>query len=421
MKFYVKLVSVLASLLYCTVSAAAVPVNPIAAALQQNLWTKRDAYDAAHVLMVPLHFAYVKEDSELIGEFRRFVNRFLDDKHREPLGLLTELQFSYLLSRFVVLETYRKQCSPLARRGSVHLTARLVEALRSPAWQWGRPAFTSMFERLKWKLIQSETKPSYLKAIIDEELFAMAIAADLSSSLPVCGLAVPEELRQALDLAEIVFRQEGESTPYGWVFQPGVWRDHPDYQYAGNMDLRKDLEKKVVAGIGVDSSHSARLPLWLRSLQCAAPASKRDLYGGIVDQLKGQLMHVVIETPTEKFPGVRLRNFMTGHNGVYRYGYRTIGEGGGYEPYGLSFTFNLGWWAFLGEAMAPLYRQQANMLPFADRVIQLYTQPRTTAPDKARVRNPAFETSSYLKGSLIESVLRSAEAVAKHPMSCQED
>ena len=55
-----------------------------------------------------------------------------------------------------------------------------------------------------------------------------------------------------------------------WLFQPGVWRDHPDYLYAGNDNLGENLLPMPVDDIAEDTSHSHRYPVWLESLRNAS-------------------------------------------------------------------------------------------------------------------------------------------------------
>lgn len=415
--------SVFLLLLITGVPARAQYDDAVVALLHERLWTKRDAYDAAHILMTPMHSAYAQGNKPVIAAIRHFVAGYLKDDERPDLGLLTQLQFSYLVSQFVVLETDGGSCGKTARSAATHLQREVVRALASPAWQWTRQPFATMFARIRWKLEQKTARPSYLKAIIDEELFALAIAADLSQVLPVCNVDVSPAVTKAVDLGYEVLSREGEFREGGWVFQPGVWTDHPDYRHAGNARLAPDLPEEPVKGIGWDSSHSARWPLWLESFRCSATSGSetRARIEAITEGMQNQLLSKVILHSTRSFHGIRLRNFMTGENGVYRYGYGTVGPGGGYGPFGLSFTFNLGWWSFLGEALAPYYEDQLEKLPFSDQVMTLYTQPVVTDDTAPRPRHPLFRPEAYLRGDLIKTVLTAAKTVANHGRRCQPE
>lgn len=390
--------------------------KPLNLLLAEELWTPRDAYDAAHILMVPMHAAFYSGDRETIDKYREFITDYLADRDRGDLGRQTLLQFSYLLSRFAVLDG---ACSDFNRRLLEYLERMIEAAIRQPAWQWERDDFENMFARIEWKLTADPSDPSYLRAIIDEELFAVAIAADIATAKTGCGLPVPETVSQAVRLGYRIVTDMGTTDGEGWQFQPGVWRDHPDYKFAGHEHLAAGLSPSPVDGIGVDSSHSARLPLWLLSLQCSFPktSSEYEVLQDIRDRFANQLL-TVAEPPSNKFGGVRIRNFMSGHNGIYRYGYQTVGPGGGYGPYGLSFTFNLGWWAFLGQETSDLYQSQVASLPFGEEVTALYLQPVVTVETAPRDRHPRFTPELYLEGSLIKTVLASAELVASSDPGC---
>lgn len=383
--------------------------------LGEKLWTKRDAYDAAHILMVPMHAAYATRNQETIKRYREFVGRYVGDDSREDIGRLTNLQFAYLVSRFIVLDVNANGCGALANEAARFLEKLFTTEVMSPAWQWSMPDFPTMFDRIEWKLEQRETFPSYLKAMIDEEMFAVALASDISVVVSKCGAPVPRDIRRAVALGYRIIIQEGVSKDSGWVFQPGIWRDHPDYAFAGNNELAIGLSRKPVEDIGLDSSHSARFPLWLQSFRCAVEGGARQKITAIIEGLRRQFLGVVLAGTED---GVKLRNFTTGENGVYRYSYKTAGPGGGYGPGGLSFTFNLGWWSFLGPDSGPLYQKQLTALPFSKETTALYLQPIVTTETAPRPRHPQFDPKAYLKGDLIKEVLSSAVQVARSLATC---
>ena len=175
-----------------------------------------------------------------------------------------------------------------------------------------------------------------------------------------------------------MFDQEVSPTDVGGlVLQPGAWTDHPDYEYAGHTEMVPGMPRSPVSGIAPDSSHSHRLPLFLSSLAEGGRNSGEEmLYRALKAGLAEQFLAKVAVPPSESFGAVRLTNFMDGHNGVYRWGYQTIGEGSGYGPYELSGTFNLGWWAFLGDTrVRDLYVTQVSKFPLPEAVIDTYLGP----------------------------------------------
>ncbi|MGE0284114.1 MAG: hypothetical protein AB7P20_26350 [Rhizobiaceae bacterium] len=397
--------------------------SSLKALLSEKLWTKRDAYDAAHFLMIPMIDAYERDDTATMESFRGLVGRYLDEQSQPDLGLLTELQFSYLISRFAAVEATKSGCTALVRKTRDRLTRDVTGALLAPAWLWTMPDFPNMFDRADWKLAQKATKPSYLRAFFDEELFAFAISADLTVVARACDEEPAAVIGKAVELGRHIMLAEGQFQNGRWQFQPGVWRDHPDFAYAGNTMFGPGLEKNPVDGIGGDSSHASRLPLIIDSLICASPkesAARKKLEEVRIGLTKSFLDDVYMP-PSRTFPAVRLTNYMTGHNGVYRYSYATVGPGGGYGPFGLTSTFNLGWWAMLGSALQAPYRLQLNSLPFSGAVMELYLEPHVTDDKAPRDRNPAFADKAYLQGDFIAAVLESSIRVAERNRGCPLD
>jgi hypothetical protein len=388
--------------------------------LSQDLWSKRDAYDAAQNLVVPMMDAYSRSDGKLVDEFRSFFSRYLSDDNRASLDRLTELQFNYFLAEFVRQEARDKNCADLEDRALKYLNSRTAYYLQAPAWLWSTPDFAGMFDRVNWKLAHNPTQPGYLRAIFDEELFAFSTAADIVIATKICGQQPADILLQATRLGQHVLLTEGQFQGNDWLFQPGVWRNHPDYAFAGNAVLAPGLERSPVDGIGMDSSHSIRFPLWIESLRCAAApdSDERRRLDAVKTGLAATFFNRVYEKPSSAFPAVRLKNYMTGDNGIYRYGYQTSGKGGGYGPYGLSIAFNLGGWAVLGPAMVQPYRDQLASLPFSEPVRELYLQPIVTDKQAPRPRNPFFDPPHYLSEGLIKTQLNAAVNVAAEGQGC---
>ena len=51
----------------------------------------------------------------------------------------------------------------------------------------------------------------------------------------------------------------------GWLIQPVVRSDHPDYAYAGNVTITPDIQPKIRENISWDSSHSIRMAALVNS------------------------------------------------------------------------------------------------------------------------------------------------------------
>jgi hypothetical protein len=403
------------------VASSAVKSTAVSTLLGQPLWMERDAYDASHHLMVPMHAAFAEKDTNAIQQFDSFFANFqstgLDQLIKGDLaGKLDRLHFLYLYSRYVSLSSSTFGCLPSAIAHYKTALALWVPIVDGPAWQWDRTDFPDLFSRIRWKLSQRSVAFSYYRAIIDEDLFALAVGADLSSTALRCGMPFDPRFTEAGVLAQSIFTSEIDSTSIGgWVLQKGVWTDHPDYAYVGNPKVLPQLPPAKLADISPDSSHSFRLPLFLISFACAAPSGTptRTFYLQLRDRLSRQWMEKVVRFPDTEFRGVRLTNFMDGENGVYRYGYPTQGAGNGFGPFELSGSFNLGWWAFLGSAASAAYTAQRASYPFAEDVVRLYVGPNTT-----RARNPMFTEPDFYRSALVTEVLDAANFIAVRPPLC---
>ncbi len=380
--------------------------------LSQPLWIKRDAYDASHHLMVPMHAAFAKGYTGDIERYASFFAAFQGAGIAKLVsGRLDRLHFLYLFSRFITLLAERENCS--ARSLSFHYTAKslYVPIVMSSAWQWDRADFPTLFDRVRWKLRQKEVPLSYYRAVIDEDLFAMAVGADLAVIATRCRLVSEPQYDETRTLARAMYAQEVTPTAVGgWVLQKGAWTDHPDYAYAGRKELAPDLQPAPLLGISPDSSHSFRQPLFLISFACAEPVNStaREFYKHLSERLAVQWTQRVVTLPNSTFRGVRMSNYMDGENGVYRYGYATQGKGNGFGPYQLSGSMNLGWWGFLGAAAESVYGAQLESLPFVADVLATYTGPNTS-----RIRNPAFTEPGFFTGTLIQDILDSAVTVSQ--------
>jgi len=270
--------------------------------------------------------------------------------------------------------------------------------IEEPAWQWGREPFPNMRDRVHWKLDNKTVEKSYYRAIIDEELFVFAIAADLSVFYRLSKQPVPPVVSDIVETAKKVFEQEGQwQVDGGWLFQPGAWADHPDYIYAGHTQIVLGMEPYPVPGIAQDTSHSHRFPLWLISLAGAYKDGdpEKQFYQNIRKGLTKQFFNKVLVPPTSSFPGYRTTNFMDGWNGVYRYEYVTQGKGKGYGPYELSGTLTLGWWTFLGgKEIRQVYQEMNKHFPMSSELLKIYVGPSTS-----RERHPLVsEPAPYLNG-----------------------
>lgn len=370
--------------------------------LKDDLWLERDLYDAGHFLMVPLHYAYQNEDRILMRDFEKHFDKFImsgietldinDDRNR-----LATLQYYYLLSRYIVLA--ESSNSLVINEANVdylanYLLSEIKHLWEAPAWQWGREPFQNgMKERLLWKVENTEVQPSYYRAIIDEELFTMAIAADLKQYFKN-----EPTLEEISNTTYRVFKNESQFDAEGrWSFQVGVWTDHPDYVYAGYADKDKiSEEEKKVEDIVQDTSHAHRFPLWINSFAKSVEdqTNEKVFYEKVLNGLEKQFFDKVLISPNKETPYYRLTNYMNGHNGMFRWKYNTTNNDG-YGPFELSGTFTIGWWTFLGtERIKSVYADLADQFPLRQEAVNVYVGPNTT-----RERNPYIaDPDSYYNG-----------------------
>ncbi|MFL0362258.1 hypothetical protein ACH0BF_04465 [Pseudobacillus sp. 179-B 2D1 NHS] len=351
--------------------------------LQKDLQSGRDFYDAGHLLMVPLHYAYSSSNEELTSDFKEYFQHFNPAEHKE-LNIhaegerLSTLQYYYLISQYIVLAENKGADKQHINDLADYLLSEIQQLwLEVPAWQWGEKDFRGgMRQRVLWKLENEKVDRHYYRAFVDEEFFTFAIAADLSRHFqndPV--------LKDILKINYQVFQQESHFYADGrWLFQPGVWSDHPDYLYAGYHNKKNIQAAKPVEGIAADSSHFHRFPLWITSFIKAYPkgSSQRELFLNVRQGLEKQFFDKVLVDPDDKKPYYKLNNFMDGRNGLYRWNYATT-RNNGYGPYELSGTFTMGWWVFLGsDRIKYVYADLAKQFPLPYEAVDLYSGPAKT-------------------------------------------
>ena len=371
--------------------------------LVSPLWNSRDIYDAARTLMIPLHYAFASDDEELLDLFSEHFFRFSETLEKNPdevdAGRLNRIGYWYLVSRFLSL-AHRFDAQHLVPKNLEEQLLFDVKQLwsESPAWQWMQPAFEGgIQERLEWKLSVEQVERSFHRAIIDEELYLFAIAADM---LHVCRLrdSIPSKfLEEIRDLARTVFQERVSwNEDGGWLMEPGTWTDHPTYAYAGYRSAPpSDAERMPINGIATDTSHSHRYVLWIRSLKQAYETSSAEAqyYDKLLVGMEIQFLDHVLVYPGEA-NCFRTTNFMDGYNGIFRWDYATC-EGDGYLPFELSGTLFTGWWVLLSHRSQDLYRQIATTFPLSDECLSLYVGPNTNRDRNPLVILPDFYINGF--------------------------
>ncbi|MBM4075985.1 MAG: hypothetical protein FJ267_10110 [Planctomycetes bacterium] len=358
--------------------------------LSQDLWIEQNIEDASHTLQVPLERAFAMVDDKWRNQFADHFRRFMEARPTINVQLY-RLEYYYLASRFVTLAAKTGHVN-LIPNGMTTLLYDEVEKLwlLEPAWLWDSPPFPGgIRERVIWKRDVQTVPAKYFRGITEHDQFVIAIAAELKKYERITGTTESRSpvLDDVLTVAKTLFEKFVVYQPGGgWLFQPGVWSDHPEYRYVGNPEVLPNLQQSLIDDIGEDSSHATRWPLWLKSLKEAYPDNTpgRAYYQGLINGLEIQFMETVVVAPTATFDGYRTNNFMDGRNGVYRYSYYTAGTGRGYGPYSVSATLFYGWWTFLDtDRVRNIYDYMQDRYPLNNQLVTTYVGPNTS-----RIRNP---------------------------------
>lgn len=339
--------------------------------LLDNLWDDQNAYDAGHYLLVPLYYAF-NNNNNWKQYFHEHIVRFIKNKQNLSTNRLNRLQYIYFLSNYLKLA--KKDSYPVDSSLYSIIYQEVDEIWKAQAPTWGQAPFTSMEERVKWKL--SNLAPqgkSYYNVILDEELFVMAIAADLKTFLLIDKKEIPSLLSKIISFANSIFE-----TRLKWddqercYFQAGYWTDHPDYIYAGNINKVIGMSIKKVTDIGEDISHSHRLPIWLLSFQDSyfQEPSYFNFYEKVRNGLAKQFIDKVVVVDSNS---ILTKNFLNGSNGVYRWNYSTLNNNDGYGSFELSGTFLIGWWSFLENSkISGLYKTANKSFPLNNDLLPFY-------------------------------------------------
>jgi hypothetical protein len=373
--------------------------------LDSSLWQKGSAYNAGHFYMVPLHAAFEWKQElwqrQFSGHFERFVHQGLNDV--EPVRLY-RLQYYYLASWYMILSSGQKSDSALNARLFQIIHEELKNIWTNElSWMWSNTflpirQFDNMRSRILWKLYNVDLPPkTYFRAIVDEEKFVFAIAANLKSYLKQNQsdtMPANEIIDDILRLNKIVWQRRTEWNEHGgWLFQPGFWSNHPDYWYAGNFD-KTNPKVSLVENIAEDVSHSHRTALWLRSFMMAATEDEEySFFDSLLVGLDNQFFNYVLVYPTDSVDTYLTYNYMNGWNGLYRWNYFKNEPNTGYGPYELSGTMLLGWWTFLGtERIKKVYQELSNRFPIPEPILSIYEM-RTGQP-----RPPDRKENFYTNG-----------------------
>jgi len=375
--------------------------------IKNDLWLDAgNMYDGANALMVPLHAAFIFEYKSGQREFSEHFTDFMKNDASTFLTTDDDIDLSrehylYLASRFIALAASNKHYDLIPEGLPVRLKEEIAILWNKKPVRWcdGLIFGGGIRERLDWKLAREATPVSYCLAITDQEVFLFAIAADIRIYEKQAKLPEDPLLDEILGYSRRTIEKYASYTDNGgWLFQPGIWRDHPDYVYAGNGSINSNLKPIPKDNIAEDSSHSHRWPIWLVSLIQASEPNSKDFvfYKELKGKLEKQFFDKVVAPPTEQFRCYRVNNYMDGYNGIYRYNYATAGESNGYGPYELSGILVDGWWGLFGTKKThDLYANIAKCFPLDEIVVKVYVGPNTNRVRNEYVRWPDFFQNGF--------------------------
>lgn len=354
-----------------TAEEAALYDSTVGVLLTQELWTDRDIYDTAHALMVPMHYAFAAGDMEKIDAFAAFFDRFAADVTGadrysfQEQGILNRFQFYYFTTQFMVL-CAENGCPEKVPEGLLPMIEPQVETVFSE-WPSNWKSEPTRREHFYQVLAGKQYPYSYYSIIDDVDMYILAILCDLGVYRQKTGTELTAVETEAAEiayklLASPLLNEETENG--GWVFQRGVWWDHPNFAYAGYQAILPDMEPKPRRDVTWDSSHFTRMAACIISWRNAQPSQERY---ALIEKQRAQLAAQFASEICKKVNGYWLATtFIDGTNGVYR-------KNSGYEN---SAHILIGWWSLLGDV----------------RIRQIYTEILKEFPLEAnRETNPYFD------------------------------
>ena len=374
--------------------------------LKDNQYNTQFQYDAGHSLIIPLYYAFKIKDVNKVAEFAEQFIRF-NKEDRQILGDIdADLQLSRLHYLYLVSEFFR-MCSEnievcngieyktLKNRVRLEINSFFIE--KPYFWYEGLEFKGGLKSNIEYKLEKIKLIKSgnidwpdyrYYYGITDFDLFALSIIANVGDEI---------EKKEAIKLAIDIFKLFGKEYEGNYIFQTGIWFQHRDYRYAGNLALLPNLKESLMPDLPEDSSHSHRLPAFITSLKKAAVEEDKKFFEQLEENMGNNFYRNVI---VKEFIGddkmVLLKNYMNGWNGVYRYNYNTVGANLGYGPYELSGILIEGWWCLFKDKSQEKYWQHLSQsFPLNSTALKIYMGPNTTRLRHPLVTWPDFFTNGF--------------------------
>jgi hypothetical protein len=245
----------------------------------------------------------------------------------------------------------------------------IISAWNSQAWHWDKNKnYPDMGMRLDDKLAYNHTGRSYYNALIDEEYFTIASAGLLyyfySTSSYFKNNERLQELSKIIEYIPKIIDTFFVYEDGWWKLQPGVWMDHPDYQYAVYNSIEERGDPISVPNIMEDTSHFSRVPRMLHDFKLVVSADYATKIDQISESISLHFITAILEKPKSDRRIYLTRNYMSGENGLYRWNYSGRGTNYAYGPYSLSAKFYGGTWIFLRTlAIREIYQDCPRLFP----------------------------------------------------------
>ena len=225
-----------------------------------DYYDSQQLYDLCNWMLIPMNAVFLYHDQEGMTLFKdhietlltpSVINNFLSLKKTS----INTVQYLFFLSEYCKLSQIYKNKTGDNQFIVLELVdlieSELYEIWNLPAWQWEASPFPNMKSRIDWKLTAENTENKfYKKWIIDTTFYVFGIAANLKFITRYSSQEINQSLiDDVLDSAKRVF-EEGieQQSEGGWVLQPGIPKDHPDYFYAGHeVNMPAELSEKKMS------------------------------------------------------------------------------------------------------------------------------------------------------------------------------
>lgn len=373
-----------------------------------DLWDEINCYDAGHVLLVPMFYAFEQHDEKRMNEFHDLFSRYADylvsvDYNYEYWNL-NHMQFNFLASNYINL-CMENNCSN-------EIKQELLDYLYDEAF------FRCLLNREKY---HTENTPQYDglaatlrdfkngRPIADLYQYHITILFNLKEYSNNNGYFLSEErnniIEEALEIINTIY-EDGVTFTDGdkWLLNVGAFDELEEYAYMHYDSIQDNMQSMKQENTTWDTSHFSRIPVFLQIIKKANKGDKEriEYYDRLIKGLREQFLENVLIKPDETHNYYRTTNYMDSRNGLYRYNYATQ-QSTAYLPYQLSGTLCLGWWIFLGGEMNQIYTEIYNTFPLTKDAIQTYVGPNTT-----RERNEYVKLPDYFENGFAELVCLTA-------------